>query len=127
MQLGEQVLLRGLDNVIDRQTLIKKRDAISPTPEQRAQELWSAIHTLNPRPTQWDIVCFCVESLAVVSSEYEFLKPIVARLVSVVYTAHYNTPEPWPSALDDKRNEQRATSELGDGADVGSGGNRQSS
>lgn len=96
------MLRLGQGNVTDRKTLMEERDKISPSPEQRATRLWSAIHTLKPRPTAWDIVCFCVESLAVVSTEHEFLKPIVARLVSVVYTAHYNTSEPWPSATDDK-------------------------
>lgn len=123
MQLGEPVLHLGLNNVIDKQKLISERNAISPSPEQRATHLWTAIHKLPERPTQWDIVCFCTESLAIVSSEIEFLKPIVARLVSIVYTAHYNTPDPWPSALDDKRNEQRTTLEPGNGPNNGSGGN----
>ena len=105
-----------------KEQLIKQRDAISPSPEQRATRLWSAIHRLEPRPTQWDIVCFCVESLAIVSSEIEFLKPIVARLVSIVYTAHYGTPEPWPSA-NDKFDDKRAAIESGNGPSNGSGGN----
>ena len=106
---------------MDKQTLITNRDKVSPSPEQRATRLWSAVHKLEPRPTQWDIVCFCVESLAIVSSEIEFLKPIVARLVSIVYTAHYGTPEPWPSA-NDKLDTKGTVVESSDGPDNGSGG-----
>lgn len=97
------------------------RDKISPSPEQRATHLWSVIHTLKPRPTMWDLVCFCAETLGVVASEYTFLKPIVAKLVSVIYTAHYQTPDPYPSCLDNvDSNKQEAVLESGIATVLGS-------
>jgi hypothetical protein len=76
-----------------------ERDAINPSPEQRATHLWRRIHSIEPRPTAWDIICFCTESIAVIAAEYEFLRPIVVKLISIVYTAHYSTPEPFPSCV----------------------------
>ena len=85
------------------QKQMELRDKINPSPEQRAIHLWKAIYTLTPKPTFWDLVCFCTETFAIVATEYSFLKPIAAKLVSIVYTAHYQTPDPFPSSLDAER------------------------
>lgn len=82
------------------------RDKISPSPEQRAAFLYEAVNA--KKPTLWDLVCFCTEVLGVVAVEYTWLKPFAARLVSIVYTAHYNTPDPFPSVLDAKREPEGA-------------------
>lgn len=109
----------------DKDTLkrvMELRDKISPSPEQRATHLWEAIHKLPRRPTFWDLVCFCAETFAIVAAEYTFLKPIAARLVSVVYTAHYQTPDPYPSCLDDSQAKPEAVLESGIATVLGSKG-----
>lgn len=73
----------------------------SPTPEERAKELWSHMQKHNPRVTAWDMICFCTEALGVFAAEYEFLKPDVTHLVSVVYTAH-SAMDDMPSCLNEK-------------------------
>ena len=70
-----------------------------PTPEERALELWSHMQLHTPRPTAWDMICFCTEALGVFAAgDYTFLKDPVKNLVSVVYTAH-NAMDDMPSCL----------------------------
>lgn len=73
-----------------------------PTPEQRALALYKHMQAMNPKPTQWDLACFCVETLALLSAELVFLQEPIKRLVSILYTAHNATPDPFPSCLDKK-------------------------
>lgn len=91
-----QVLHRGRSIVTDNTTR-------EPTPEQRATYIWERIHATEPRPTLWDLACFCTETLALIAVEYDFLRPFVRRLVSIVYTAHNNTPDAFPSCLSSER------------------------
>lgn len=78
---------------------IRERDKITPPPSERAAFLWAEIQRLNPRPTQWDIVCFCTEALGVIAAHHEFLQAAVKRLNTTVYTAHYYTDTPIESCL----------------------------
>ena len=101
MRLSEKKTKESMSKTeLTRQELIEKRDKESPSPEQRAVRIWSAINAMEPRPTLWDIVCFSCEALAALSTELDFLQPFTKRLVSIVYTAHYHTPEPYPSAVE---------------------------
>ncbi len=70
----------------------------SPTPEERARELWSHMQLHNPRVTAWDLVCFCSETIGMLAGSYEFLQTPAKSLMSVVYTAH-NELENLPSCL----------------------------
>lgn len=92
-----QALHRGRNNVTDKER--EERDSVVASPEQRAKYIWDRIHSIEPKPTLWDIVCFCTESLALAAAEFTFLQPYMKRVVSVIYTAHYHTPEPFPSCL----------------------------
>lgn len=93
---------------------IAARDKISPSPEQRAAHLWAEIQRLNPKPTQWDIVCFCTEALGVIAAHHEFLQAVVKQLNRTVYTAHYYTDTPIDSCLElaSKEPQGQTTSEL---------------
>lgn len=83
----------------ERERLVKERDAISPNPSQRAAYIYSIVRAAQPKPTVWDIVCFCAEVLAVFAADHSFLMPLARAANGIVYTAHYNTPEPFESCL----------------------------
>ncbi len=73
----------------------------NPPPDERARELWSHMQLHNPRVTAWDLICFCTETLAMLSGGeggYTFLQEPVKKLISVVYTAH-NAMDAMPTCL----------------------------
>lgn len=70
-----------------------------PDPQERATYLYKRLHSIEPKPTTWDLVCFCIETLAMLTTQYEVFKPITFRLISMCYTFHNNTPEPLSSCL----------------------------
>lgn len=80
--------------------IVARRDKLTPTPEQRAQWIWNRLHgqmsQITPKP--WDLICFSVETLALLAAEYTFLQPVIKKLVSIVYTAHYYTDEVYSSS-----------------------------
>lgn len=90
------------------QEKMKERDKVSPSPEVRAAAIWAIIHSLDVKPTAWDLICFCCEAFAALASSggYEFLQPFAKRLVSIVYTAHYNSPEPMPTSVESSQEVQ---------------------
>lgn len=85
---------------VTRKEVMEQRDAINASPEQRASYIWPVVQRMNPKPTAWDIICFCAEAFASIAGGYDFLKPFAKRLIQIVYTAHYHTPDPYPSALE---------------------------
>lgn len=78
---------------------IKERDKISPSPEQRARYIWYAVQRLTPKPTLWDIICFCSETLSAASLEHEWLKYPAKMVSKSLYIAHYLTDTPIDSCL----------------------------
>lgn len=81
--------------------VMRLRDLVTHSPEQRAKWLWDRLEgkTLSTvKPTQWDLICFAAEVFALLSADIEFLQEISKRMVSIVYTAHYHTPEIYPSS-----------------------------
>ena len=39
--------------------------------------------------TNWDLICFCVETLGFMSSEFPWLKEAAMAVSQIVYKAHY--------------------------------------
>lgn len=69
---------------------IKAIDEVSDSPSVRAQAVWQS---LLPNLTDWDIVCFCVETLGLMSERYSYLREPTKWLAGLVYKAHYLYPE----------------------------------
>ena len=64
-----------------------KQDETIPSVSDRAVRIYSILKKEDV--TNWDVICFCVEYLASMSLMYEWLKPYVKPIVSIVYKAHY--------------------------------------
>lgn len=78
--------------------VMRLRDLVTHSPEQRASYLWKLLEAQGIKPTQWDLICFAAETFALLSADIEFLQDISKRMVSIVYTAHYHTPEIYTSS-----------------------------
>lgn len=80
---------------------IKKIDALYWNVEERASGVHSilmeAIEKLPPadRPTTWDVFCFAVEYVAMISVvlESEEVTLLARELIKYLYSAHYSAPE----------------------------------
>lgn len=62
-------------------------DEITPTPEERAQIVWEFLREYSQFST-WDLVCFCVEYLGLISAEYPWLKESAKKQNVLVYKYH---------------------------------------
>lgn len=71
--------------------LIKQIDAVSDSPQVRANFLWEVIQN-NSEVTDWDIVCFAAEALGFLSTRYSYLSEATKQLLRLVYSAHYFYP-----------------------------------
>lgn len=60
-------------------------------PSTRAKEIWSIIQA-NPsliEKTDWDILCFAVEFIGMMSQSWTWLEEDAKKLNRLLYTAHY--------------------------------------
>lgn len=68
---------------------VEELDRLTPSPEDRAQVVYNTIKTHLPEATNWDVICFCINYLALSSLSYEWLKDATMHLARQVYNAHY--------------------------------------
>ena len=60
-----------------------------PSPSQRAEYVWRHLRTTAPDLTDWDILCFAVEYIAMMTPVYPWLLTSARAVAQLVYTAHY--------------------------------------
>jgi hypothetical protein len=75
------------ENIAEHQ---KEIDAKYPSPEERANAVFSYFSTLiDNKITTWDLMCFCAEYIAYLSQTYTELNPVARELIKQVYQHHY--------------------------------------
>ncbi len=72
-------------------THIEQIDKMMPPPAERARIVWEAIQrdTSITYISNWDIVCFSVETLGLMSAEFPWLQEAAKQISGLVYRAHY--------------------------------------
>ena len=68
---------------------IKKIDALTESPSQRAGVVWERLSLPTDSVSNWDLICFCVETLGLMSSEFPWLREAAIAASHLVYKAHY--------------------------------------
>ena len=72
-------------------SIIEAVDNLYPSPQSRAYSVWALIQA-NPRLrslSEWDMLCFCVEYIAMISPKFLFIEDEAKQMVNLLYTAHY--------------------------------------
>ena len=72
-------------------THINQVDKMMPPPSERARIVWEAIqrHSQVSYISNWDVVCFSVETLGLMSTEFPWLQEAAKQVSMLVYKAHY--------------------------------------
>ncbi len=69
---------------------IEKIDKLTNSPSERAKVIWLVLAAgTDTKITNWDLICFCVETLGFMSSEFPWLKEAAMMVNKIVYKAHY--------------------------------------
>ena len=69
---------------------IAKIDKLTGSPSDRARSIWELLMQSDTKKiTNWDLICFCVETLGFMSSEFPWLKEAAMAASQIVYKAHY--------------------------------------
>ncbi len=68
---------------------IEKIDRLTKSPSLRASVLWNDLSISTRRISNWDLICFCVETLGLMSSEFPWLREAAIAASKIVYKAHY--------------------------------------
>lgn len=68
--------------------LIALVDAAHPPPELRARKVLDSLRQDSSLDT-WDVLCFCVEYLGMMSAVWPWLTEDAKRVAKLVYIAHY--------------------------------------
>ena len=69
---------------------VEKIDKLTKSPSERAKFIWLVLADgANEKVTNWDLICFCVETLGLLSSEFPWLKEAAVTASKIVYKAHY--------------------------------------
>lgn len=63
------------------------------SPGERANYIWKLLKQEHPDLTDWDVLCFASEYLAMMSSAHLWLEDAAKKVVGLIYTAHYMNPE----------------------------------
>lgn len=63
-------------------------DAVAKSPQQRALAVYEAIKD-HSEFTNWDIICFACEYLAMQAAQFDWLRELIKPLAAIVYAAHY--------------------------------------
>jgi hypothetical protein len=67
-------------------------DNLIDSPSKRAERLWASLP--KDQLTNWDLACFCVESLGLVcNTDLIVFKPFVRDLNRLLYQLHYQAPD----------------------------------
>ena len=63
------------------------------SPSERAALVWSYLKNEHPDLTDWDVICFSTEYLGMMVPVHPWLEELAKKLATLVYTAHYLTPD----------------------------------
>src|SRR3954469_20742226 len=72
---------------------IRNVDNKVASPSVRAGLVWEFLRIEQPHLTDWDLICFAVEFLGMMTHTHPWLEEDVKSISKLVYTAHYLTPE----------------------------------
>ena len=86
---------------------VARLDSETPAPEERARVIWELIRSRFPDLTDWDLLCFCVNYIAMQSQQWNWLEAPAKELNRLVYIAHYVLTEEHDLSSRLKRNESR--------------------
>jgi len=69
---------------------IAKIDRLTDSPSKRAEFIWETLAKSKAQEiTNWDLICFSVEILGLMSSEFPWLQEAAMAASKIVYKAHY--------------------------------------
>ena len=69
---------------------IAKIDKLTLSPSKRAEFIWLVIADgAQEKVSNWDLICFSVEILGLMSSEFPWLQEAAMAASKIVYKAHY--------------------------------------
>jgi hypothetical protein len=99
---------------------MKVVDGLMPSPEERAEVVWTLLRSHFPDLTDWDILCFATQYIAMQSAQWTWLLEPAKELSNLVHTAHYMMNEKHPTETGLKRAEP-----LAGGRDNGQAGSQE--
>lgn len=67
-----------------------ERDLKDPSPEVRAERIFSYLQETQPNLTEWDLICFSVNYLALIMPAFPYIEKPIKEIASLIYTAHYS-------------------------------------
>ena len=85
-------------------------DRQTPSPSERAKYIYDKLNALDPKPTHWDLVCFCAETLGLLTFELPVTNKYAAAALRTIYEVHYYAGDNNPSCLPSQQNNQSSTS-----------------
>ena len=68
---------------------IEKIDKLTRSPSERASDIWIELDRGHLEISNWDVICFSVETLGLMSSEFPWLREAAIAVNKLVYKAHY--------------------------------------
>ena len=68
---------------------MEKVDKKIPSPSVRAEKIYEIIKEHNPEVTNWDILCFAIQSIGLFGAEHPWLEIPAKHLNRMLYIAHY--------------------------------------
>lgn len=77
----------------EQQAIVKRVDQITSSPDIRASRIYEILKPHFSSISVWDLVCFCVETLAWISVSHEWLQQPIKYLSLLVYNYHYQNPQ----------------------------------
>lgn len=80
---------RGNESRVLTEEFVERIDRLTKSPSDRARVLWNDLSIPTRRISNWDLVCFCVETLGLMSSEFPWLREAAMSASHLVYKAHY--------------------------------------
>jgi len=104
---------------------IERIDNLTRSPSGRAELIWERLSIPTSKVSNWDLVCFSVETLGLMSSEFPWLREAAIAASHLVYKAHYLNHDriiasEHEIALDDRKmNIPKMTGDAHNGTHVG--------
>ena len=65
---------RGNERRVLTEEFIEKIDNLTRSPSKRADLIWERLSLSTSKVSNWDLVCFCVEVLGLMSTEFPWLR-----------------------------------------------------
>ncbi len=79
----------GNESRVLTEELVEGVDKLTKSPSNRAGALWNDLSIPIRKASNWDLICFCVETLGLMSSEFPWLREAAMTASRLVYEAHY--------------------------------------